>query len=317
MTPRVPWKPLDVLQILLAWILAMFISQVAYGLLFPPRLEGTFPAAKTVSLPNPKTDTTFQTNVVQHIMFHLDKTYSLTNTLGESSSGTFEFLGDPPFQNRFAITLAPTAGSPEIINFNGTVRDRVGMVLVNIAFVQGGALALVLLLAYKYRRPWREVFGGLGDPSTSIALPILWGCIFMIPAFALNYLSQLIMINLGGEPTVQDSVLMVAQAEDTTEIALYMISVVVMAPIAEELLFRGVIYTSIKEAGHPRAAVFVSAVLFGAVHNSLALFLPLTMLAVVLVWIYEKTGRILAPIIMHATFNAINFGLIKFAPDLF
>ena len=44
--------------------------------------------------------------------------------------------------------------------------------------------------------------------------------------------------------------------------------------------------------------------------------LPLTVLAVVLVWLYEKTGSIIAPIIMHATFNAINFALIKLAPNL-
>jgi hypothetical protein len=89
-----------------------------------------------------------------------------------------------------------------------------------------------------------------------------------------------------------------------------------MAPIAEELLFRGVIYSSIKQIGYQRAAIAISSALFAAVHSSWALILPLIVLAYILVWLYEKTGSLFAPIVMHATFNAINFTLIKLSPQL-
>ena len=84
-----------------------------------------------------------------------------------------------------------------------------------------------------------------------------------------------------------------------------------MAPVAEELLFRGVIYSSIKQIGYQRAAIAVSAILFAAVHTSWALMLPLIVLACILVWLYEKTGSLIAPMVMHATFNAINFAHLK------
>ena len=44
--------------------------------------------------------------------------------------------------------------------------------------------------------------------------------------------------------------------------------------------------------------------------------LPLTVLAVILVWLYEKTGSIVAPVLMHAAFNAVNFAMIKLLPQI-
>ena len=40
--------------------------------------------------------------------------------------------------------------------------------------------------------------------------------------------------------------------------------------------------------------------------------LPLMGLSVALVWVYERAGTILAPILLHASFNAVNFALIRF-----
>jgi membrane protease YdiL (CAAX protease family) len=40
---------------------------------------------------------------------------------------------------------------------------------------------------------------------------------------------------------------------------------------------------------------------------NLAVFVPLTFLAVILVWVYESTGNLLAPIAVHCVFNAANF----------
>ena len=92
------------------------------------------------------------------------------------------------------------------------------------------------------------------------------------------------------------------------------LSIVIFAPFAEELLFRGALYPSLKNAGYPRFALVTSALLFAAVHAKWELMLPLFMLGLSLVWVYEKTRSILAPIVMHASFNAVNFALIKFVP---
>jgi membrane protease YdiL (CAAX protease family) len=112
---------------------------------------------------------------------------------------------------------------------------------------------------------------------------------------------------------VQEAVKMVMATEHPVEVALQVISVIIMAPIAEELLFRGILFNTIKHAGYPLAGMFASAVLFALVHGSVALMLPLFVMGFALAWLYERSGSLIAPIVMHATFNAINFTILKLA----
>lgn len=82
-----------------------------------------------------------------------------------------------------------------------------------------------------------------------------------------------------------------------------------LAPVAEEILFRGILYPTIKRMGHPHLAFWGNSVLFAAIHINLPTFFPLLLLALVLTWLYEKTGNLLAPITTHILFNALNFFL--------
>ena len=298
MTPRVPWTPTDVMQILLAWILAILIGQIAYGLFVPAHIEGRH----RVSDGNQSIEVTFLP----------DNRYKTDN-----DSGEYHFEGEQPHQNRNTIIFKSDNGCEFARKFIGTTRDRVGIIAVNLVFVQGSVVIMIMLLLFKYRLKWKDAFGGLGNPAQTIALPCLLGSLFLFPAFLLHSVSHFIIIKMGGDPSTQQAVQMVSAAENHAEIALQAFSVVFMAPVAEELLFRGVIYSSIKQIGYQRAAIAISAILFAAVHSSWALMLPLIVLACILVWLYEKTGSLFAPMVMHATFNAINFMLIKFSPQLF
>jgi membrane protease YdiL (CAAX protease family) len=82
---------------------------------------------------------------------------------------------------------------------------------------------------------------------------------------------------------------------------------IVLAPAAEEMLFRGTLYPTIKQAGYPRLALWGTALLFAAIHLNLVTFVPLTVLALCLTILYERTDNLLAPITAHALFNAMNF----------
>jgi uncharacterized protein len=82
---------------------------------------------------------------------------------------------------------------------------------------------------------------------------------------------------------------------------------ILLAPVAEELLFRGILYPAIKQAGFPRVALWGTALLFAATHHNLPTFLPLALLAIALALLYEKTNNLLAPIAAHSLFNMMNF----------
>jgi membrane protease YdiL (CAAX protease family) len=88
--------------------------------------------------------------------------------------------------------------------------------------------------------------------------------------------------------------------------AYLVIFTVLIAPPAEEMLFRGVLYPAIKQFGYPRLAWWGTSLAFAAIHLSLPIFLPLTVLALALTFLYEKTDNLLACICAHSTFNAAN-----------
>lgn len=293
MTPRVPWTPADVLQFLLTWILVVLLGQLAFAVLMP---HGPIGPEQLQVDGNQTTVTFFEGGTYE----------------AAGGKGKFQFE-----QARNRILLEPENGESIIVEFHGTLRDRIGILLVNLICLQCGIVVLVFLLLRKTKSHWRAAFGPIGQPWFRLWLePALFGVGFILPAFGLHYISQTVLTQLGHEPVVQQAVQMVMATEHPVEVGLQIISVVIMAPIAEELLFRGILFNTIKHAGYPLAGMFASAALFALVHGSMALMLPLFVMGFALAWVYEKSGSIIAPIVMHATFNAINFTFLKMAPTL-
>lgn len=92
---------------------------------------------------------------------------------------------------------------------------------------------------------------------------------------------------------------------------------VVVAPVAEELFFRGMLYRSIRDRHGVVAGLACSSVLFGLVHYVPAPAADAVFLQVVMVFtgiglalIYERRGNLLGSIAAHAAFNTIGVILI-------
>ena len=92
---------------------------------------------------------------------------------------------------------------------------------------------------------------------------------------------------------------------------LLIVLTVVVAPVMEEWLFRGVIYRAVAEgasgARSRRVAlgVLVSAVLFALAHAELVQFTGLAFLGVVLALLVARTNRLVPSIVTHVSFNAV------------
>lgn len=76
-------------------------------------------------------------------------------------------------------------------------------------------------------------------------------------------------------------------------------------PLAEELLYRGVVYRRLRESFDVRAALLISAFIFGVVHANLVQFFYAALLGLLLAFLYEKTGYFYAPLLGHITANAV------------
>ena len=116
----------------------------------------------------------------------------------------------------------------------------------------------------------------------------------------------------------QESIKLLQERTEPLVLVLMALVACVGAPLAEEVVFRGYIYTTVKRmAGLPVAVIF-SGLLFGAVHVNLIALLPLSLLGIVLALSYEYTGSLWAPVAIHFCFNAATVTLqilLKINPE--
>lgn len=87
------------------------------------------------------------------------------------------------------------------------------------------------------------------------------------------------------------------------------INISIVTGIIEEVLFRGLIYTTMKKAMPKALAIILSSVFFGIAHMNIEQFFYTSLLGLLMVLVYERYGTIFAPIIVHATFNGSNYVL--------
>jgi membrane protease YdiL (CAAX protease family) len=106
-----------------------------------------------------------------------------------------------------------------------------------------------------------------------------------------------------GVDKVQDTVTIFQTEKDVTVLILMSLAAAFVAPICEEIVFRGYLYPVAKKFAGPWIAALCTALIFSAAHGSLAALLPLFVFGLVLVALYEYTGSIWAPMAVHFLFN--------------
>ena len=197
-----------------------------------------------------------------------------------------------------------------------TTKDFVTFVCGGLSF-QGAALVLVHFFLREYDLGWRDGFGlSLAEWPRMMMLALLAILVVLPAAFALGKLTELLLLWAGQKPELQVAVKMLQGKLPAGQIVVYGLVAVVLAPVAEEVLFRGILYPTLKRTGHPLAALWITSLLFASIHLNLLAFVPLTFLALTLAWLYERTGNLLAPILTHVLFNGVNFTLLLLVPEL-
>lgn len=93
------------------------------------------------------------------------------------------------------------------------------------------------------------------------------------------------------------------------------LSVVVCAPVLEEILFRGLIFESCRERFGSGAAVLVSALLFGLVHGVPVQIINAFVVGLIFGYVYLRTGSLLSVILLHVVNNGIAYISLAFFGD--
>ncbi len=179
----------------------------------------------------------------------------------------------------------------------GIVMIFVFTTVVLLAIKQGGG-SLNLLFGFGRQPVWKA---------------FILAMIFILAAFPIVQAGSLITQSYSKGPNdLQELVKFFREAGHERERLAVVFSAVVVAPFAEELFFRGIIYGVAKRYGGLTAALIFNAALFAVIHGSLPIIGPLFALAVCLTLAYEFTGSLYVPIFMHACFNATELALMFF-----
>lgn len=86
--------------------------------------------------------------------------------------------------------------------------------------------------------------------------------------------------------------------------------IIIVAPIIEEIVFRGLFYKTLKNFIPFVQASIISSLIFAIIHENILSLTILFLLSLYLTWIYERTNSILYPILTHSIFNFLNLLLI-------
>lgn len=93
------------------------------------------------------------------------------------------------------------------------------------------------------------------------------------------------------------------------------ITVVILAPIFEELILRGVILDGFLKSYNPRKAILLSAFAFGLFHLNPWQFVPAFIGGLYLGWIYYRTQSIIPCIVIHSVNNLTVFLMLVYDPN--
>jgi membrane protease YdiL (CAAX protease family) len=197
----------------------------------------------------------------------------------------------------------------------GPEQSRVLTVAVGTLSFHGVALILIHALCREQGIRWEEAFGFLSPRlGHALLLALLVGMAVLPIAWSLSQLSARLMQSVHVQPVVQTPVQMLQSTVSLPMKVVIGILAIGVAPFVEELVFRGLIYPTVKQSGFPRLALWGTSLLFAAIHSNLMILLPLTFLAVVLTLLYEATDNLLAPIVAHSIFNFVNFFWVMVQP---
>lgn len=131
------------------------------------------------------------------------------------------------------------------------------------------------------------------------------------------WFASALLLAIFGEPPDQEIVRDLKETEALGILAGFAVLTCVVAPLAEELFFRGFMFSGLASRMGVWAAALVTGAVFGVIHLSgspLLGVLVLSVFGVGLCLLYWKTGSLVPCLALHAAHNAISFGVTKSLP---
>jgi len=141
---------------------------------------------------------------------------------------------------------------------------------------------------------WNNIKQGIKKYLVTLPFIILAG-------FVINLISSYYGIN----PEMQDVVQWVLEEKSLFILISLIFFGIIIAPLIEEIIFRGFLQSALKNYLGRRYAILVSASLFAAVHMDIFAFFQILILGILLGYLYEKTQTLAASVVIHILHNSL------------
>lgn len=202
------------------------------------------------------------------------------------------FLIAPLIRSLLLTVQAQTGISSEITQGLG--------VLGTYAALAAGALTVLYLTIQPYlplaknwfNFKWQGSWFSWGLGGYLVAFPLVLG---------ISILNSQIWQGQGGSNPLLPILL---EGRDPIALGLFFVTTAIAAPIFEELLFRGFLLPSLTRYVSTTNAIVLSGFIFALVHLSLSEVLPLTVLGILLGFVYARTQNLLASMLLHSLWNS-------------
>ncbi len=170
--------------------------------------------------------------------------------------------------------------------------------------------ALSLLPLLIAGRPFRRLLGPTRGTGLMWAIGLGVGIVTVIAAYTVN---AVFVLSLGDGEAVEQEVLDIALAGGAATVLAILLAVV-LAPVTEEIVFRGVLFRALDDRFGMWPAAVLSSAVFAVIHFEVLFSQPLALaglftVGILLAIAYHRTGSLLVPILGHAVFNAVSVGL--------
>jgi membrane protease YdiL (CAAX protease family) len=181
-------------------------------------------------------------------------------------------------------------------------------VSIGATFVQDLALvACAVLFAFVAGRPTIAQFGirRTAFPSALGWLAVAWLGFFLFSA-VYAAIARGFGVDLDDKLTSE-----LGTDSSTAALVATGVLVCVVAPITEELFFRGFFFTALRSSMSLWPAALITGAVFGLIHFKLQFLLPLAVLGAALCLLYARTGSLIPCIALHSLNNSLAFGVTE------
>lgn len=188
-----------------------------------------------------------------------------------------------------------------------------GLMLLTSTLVQAVVMTTMVIVLIRRRGATARDLGLKWDNAKrNIAAGLLGGFLLTIVVTGLGILVS----RITGPPPPQEVEKVLQAIKNGRDLWGPFIAVAFLAPVSEEIYFRGMIYPVVRSRFGPAVAIILSSLFFGALHFDLYRLVPITIGGIGLTYMYEKTGSLMTSMIAHSTWNTLMLMLVYLAGQI-